>query len=181
MLVMLCDVSGSMLQFSEFALRFLKSLSEVSDASRIFLFSEELHEVDAFALQNMDAFRDYVRSSGLYGKGTDLGTALEQLCTRRPPILGPSATLLILSDTKTIDLPRALAGLEEAKRQAGKVLWLNPIPGAEMALCPQYPDRGLFVPDGALQHPGGAGESLQPSDADVGGCCLLSPFFSCEL
>ena len=74
MLVMLCDVSGSMLQFSEFALRFLKSLSEVSDASRIFLFSEELHEVDAFALQNMDAFRDYVRSSGLYGKGTDLGT-----------------------------------------------------------------------------------------------------------
>ena len=125
---MLCDVSGSMLQFSEFALRFLKSLSEVSDASRIFLFSEELHEVDAFALQNMDAFRDYVRSSGLYGKGTDLGTALEQLCTRRPPILGPSATLLILSDTKTIDLPRALAGMEEAKRQAGKVLWLNPIP-----------------------------------------------------
>ena len=117
-----------MLQFSEFALRFIKSMSEVSDASRIFLFSETLHEVDAFALQNMDAFRDYVRSSGLFGKGTDLGTALEQLCARRPPILGPSATLLILSDTKTIDLPRALAGLEEAKRQTGKVLWLNPIP-----------------------------------------------------
>lgn len=127
-LVLLCDVSGSMLQFSEFALRFIKSMSEVSDASRIFLFSETLHEVDAFALQNMDAFRDYVRSSGLFGKGTDLGTALEQLCARRPPILGPSATLLILSDTKTIDLPRALAGLEEAKRQTGKVLWLNPIP-----------------------------------------------------
>ena len=42
--------------------------------------------------------------------------------------MGPSATLLILSDTKTIDLPRALAALEEAKRQAGKVLWHNPIP-----------------------------------------------------
>lgn len=128
MLVLLCDVSGSMLQFSEFALRFIKSMAEVSDASKIFLFSETLHEVDAFALQNMDAFRDYVRSSGLYGKGTDLGTALEQLCARRPPVLGPSATLLILSDTKTIDLPRALTDLAEAKRQAGKVLWLNPIP-----------------------------------------------------
>lgn len=127
-LVVLCDVSGSMLQFSEFALRFLKSLSEVSDASRIFLFSEMLHEVDPFALQNMDAFRDYVRSSGLYGKGTDLGAALAGLCARRPPILGPSTTLLILSDTKTIDLPRALTGLEAAKRQAGRVLWLNPIP-----------------------------------------------------
>lgn len=128
MLVLLCDVSGSMLQFSEFALRFIKSMAEVSDASKIFLFSETLHEVDAFALQNMDAFRDYVRSSGLYGKGTDLGTALEQLCARRPSVLGPSTTLLILSDTKTIDLSRALADLAEAKRQAGKVLWLNPIP-----------------------------------------------------
>ena len=127
-LVLLCDVSGSMLQFSEFALRFLKSMAEVSEASSTFLFSEELREVDPFALQNMDAFRDYVRSSGLYGRGTDLGTALEALCSRRPSVLGPATTLLILSDTKTIDLPRAAARLTEAKRQAGKVLWLNPIP-----------------------------------------------------
>jgi len=127
-LVLLCDVSGSMLQFSEFALRFLKSMAEVSESSRTFLFSEELREVDPFALQNMDAFRDYVRSCGLYGRGTDLGTALEALCQRRPSVLGPSTTLLILSDTKTIDLPRALTRLKEAQRLAGKVLWLNPIP-----------------------------------------------------
>lgn len=127
-LVILCDVSGSMLQFSEFALRFLKSMSEVSDASRAFLFSEEVKEVSPFALQNMDAFREYVRSSGLYGRGTDLGSALEQLCRLRPSALGPSATLLILSDTKTIDLPRAGRALLEAQRQAGKILWLNPIP-----------------------------------------------------
>ena len=127
-LVLLCDVSGSMLQFSEFVLRFIKSMSEVSESSQTFLFSEEVREVDAFALQNMDAFRDYVRSSGLFGRGTDLGQALEELCQRRPPALGPSATLLILSDTKTIDLPRAAQALVEARRQAGRVLWLNPIP-----------------------------------------------------
>ncbi len=127
-LVLLCDVSGSMLQFSEFALRFIKSMSEVSESSLTFLFSEEVHQVDPFALQNMDAFRDYVRSSGLYGRGTDLGSALEELCRRRPAPLGPSTTLLILSDTKTIDIPRAARSLTEARRQAGKVLWLNPIP-----------------------------------------------------
>ena len=110
-LVLLCDVSGSMLQFS-----------------KTFLFSEELCRVNPFALQNMDAFRDYVRSSGLYGRGTDLGRALEDLCAQRPGVLGPSVTLLILSDTKTIDVPRAARALLEARRQAGKVLWLNPIP-----------------------------------------------------
>ena len=127
-LVLLCDVSGSMIQFSEFALRFIQSLNQVSESSRVFLFSEDVHEADAFSLQNMDLFRNYVRDSGLYGKGTDLGTALEKLNTMRPSALGSSTTLLILSDTKTIDQPRAVRALQEAKRQAGRVIWLNPIP-----------------------------------------------------
>ena len=127
-LVLLCDVSGSMVQFSEFALRFIQSLNQVSESSRVFLFSETAVEADAFRLQNMDLFRGYVKDSGIYGRGTDLGTALETLLAGRPPVLGASATLLILSDTKTIDQPRALAALREAKRQAGRVIILNPIP-----------------------------------------------------
>ena len=127
-LVLLCDVSGSMMQFSEFALRFIQSLNQASDSSRVFLFSESIAEADAFHLQNMDLFRDFVREQNIYGKGTDLGTALSKLCTMRPAPLGAATTLLILSDTKTIDQPRAVAALQEAKRQAGKVIWLNPIP-----------------------------------------------------
>ena len=127
-LVLLCDVSGSMMQFSEFALRFIQSLNQVSDSSRTFLFSEAAVEADAFSLQNMDLFRDYVRASGIYGRGTDLGTALTTLCEKQPPILNPSTTLLILSDTKTIDQSRAVAALQEAKRLSGRIIWLNPIP-----------------------------------------------------
>lgn len=127
-LVILCDVSGSMMQFSEFALRFIQSMNQTSDSSRVFLFSEDLVEANAFSLQNMDLFRSHVRDSGLYGRGTDLGTALERLCSMQPSVLGPSATLLILSDTKTIDLPRAVKWLMEAKRMAGRVVWMNPIP-----------------------------------------------------
>ena len=127
-LVLLCDVSGSMMQFSEFALRFIQSLNQVSDSSRVFLFSEGVHEADAFSLQNMDLFRNYVRDSGLYGRGTDLGTALESLSAMNPCPLSSSATLLILSDTKTIDQPRALRALQEAKRLSGRVIILNPIP-----------------------------------------------------
>ena len=127
-LVILCDVSGSMVQFSEFALRFIQSLNQVAESSRTFLFSETVVEADAFQLQNMDRFRDTVRASGIYGRGTDLGLALKELCDSRPTILNQNTTLLILSDTKTVDTARALAWLQEAKRQAGKLLWLNPIP-----------------------------------------------------
>ena len=127
-LVLLCDVSGSMMQFSEFALRFIQALNQVADSSRTYLFSEDVFEADAFSLQNMDAFRSYVRDSGIYGRGTDLGTALQRLVTQSPPVLGDSTTLMILSDTKTIDQPRAIAALLEAKRMAGQVIWLNPLP-----------------------------------------------------
>ena len=127
-LVLLCDVSGSMMQFSEFALRFIQCLNQASDSSRVFLFSEDTVEASAFDLQNMDLFRQFVRDQNIYGKGTDLGSALQKLCTAKPAPLGAATTLLILSDTKTIDQPRALATLQEAKRQAGKVIWLNPIP-----------------------------------------------------
>lgn len=148
-LVVLCDVSGSMMQFSEFALRFIQSLNQVSENSRVFLFSETIVEADPFRLQNMDLFRDYVRQSGVYGRGTDLGTALAYLCARRPPLLHPGATLLILSDSKTIDQGRAVQALMEAKRLSGQVLWLNPIPQGKWqylrsvqtmaAVCPMAP------------------------------------------
>ena len=127
-IVLLCDVSGSMVQFSEFALRFIREMTQVSESSRTFLFSETVFEADAFSLQNLDLFRDYVKRSGLYGRGTDLGTALEDLCVRKPPVLNHSTTLLILSDAKTVDQPRALHMLLRAKQLAGQVLWLNPIP-----------------------------------------------------
>ena len=148
-LVLLCDVSGSMMQFSEFALRFIQSLNQVSDNTRVFLFSEALFEADAFALENMDKFRDFVKDSGLYGRGTDLGAALEQLCAMQPSPLSASATLLILSDTKTIDQNKAIAALLKAQQLSGRTIWLNPIPQNKWrylrsvqtmaALCPMIP------------------------------------------
>lgn len=145
-LVILCDVSGSMVQFSEFALRFIQSLNQVAESSQIFLFSEQMVEATAFDLQNMDAFRDFVRQSGIYGRGTDLGSALEQLCAYRPAALGSGATLLVLSDTKTIDQNRAVRALLEAKRQCGRVLWLNPIPGGKWQYLKSVQTMAALVP-----------------------------------
>ena len=127
-LILLCDVSGSMIQFSEFALRFIQALNQASESSRVFLFSETVFEADAFSLQNMDLFRSYVKDCGVYGKGTDLGTALEKICELTPAALNSSATLIVLSDTKTVEQQRAAEALLKAKAMAGRVLWLNPMP-----------------------------------------------------
>lgn len=127
-LVILCDVSASMIQFSEFVLRFIRSLNQATDSSRIFLFSEELREADPFRLQNMDQFRDYVRSSGIYGKGTALGKALNALNELNPAALTPSTMLLIVSDAKTTDEVLALHELQRARGRCAQVYWLNPIP-----------------------------------------------------
>ena len=126
-LVLLCDVSGSMVQFSEFALRFILSMNNVAESSQCFLFSEEICQADAFSLQNMDAFREYVRKSGVFGRGTNLGKALAWLCSRKPAVLNGSTTLLILSDAQTVDMETAVKSLLEAKRLAGQVIWLNPV------------------------------------------------------
>lgn len=145
-LVILCDVSGSMIQFSEFALRLIQSLNQVSESSRVFLFSERLVEADAYCLHNMDAFRTFVRDSGIYGRGTDLGTALQEICVARPPILGQGATLLILSDTKTIDQNRAVEAVLEAKRQSGRVIWLNPVPEGKWQYLRSVQTMAALVP-----------------------------------
>ena len=126
-LVLLCDVSGSMVQFSEFVLRFILSMNNVSDSSLCFLFSEDMCQANAFDLQNMDTFREYVRSTGVFGRGTNLGKALTELCKRKPAVLNDSTTLLILSDAQTVDRDTAVRALLEAKRLAGQVLWLNPL------------------------------------------------------
>jgi len=127
-LVLLCDVSGSMMQFSEFVLRFMKALSDAVDHSQIFLFSEEVRRVDPITLQNMDGFRSYVRHSGSFGKGTDMGKALELLSAIRPSVFTPSTVFLVLSDCKTVDIPRARVLLERISRKSGKCVVLCPIP-----------------------------------------------------
>jgi len=127
-LILLCDVSGSMIRFSEFALRLMQALNQATDSSRVILFSEESKEADPFHLQNMDLFREYVKESGVYGRGTNLGACLKKLNDERPSALSPSTVLIILSDVKSIDMASALYEIDRARARAGKVFCLNPIP-----------------------------------------------------
>ena len=127
-LVLLCDVSGSMLKYSEFAIRFLKAMSDTSSLSRVFVFSEGTLEVPAKVLRDMDRFSSYIKGSGLWGKGTDIAAALGELTARRPAVLGRNSVLVVISDTRTVRLVEAAAAMQRAMRLTGSVIWLNPVP-----------------------------------------------------
>ena len=127
-LVLLCDVSGSMLKYSEFAIRFIKSMSEISQSSRVFMFSEGLSEVSPFVLDDMNRFQSSVKGSGLWGKGTDVAAALDELMALRPALLGSNAILMLISDTKSVKLEAARVSMQRAALTAEKMIWLNPIP-----------------------------------------------------
>ena len=143
-LVILCDVSGSMVQFSEFALRFIQSLNQVSDNSRGFLFSETMVEADAFKLQNMDrpgygfaaAMPDKTRCTGQRCNASDL---VGHQVHRPAPGYGGAA------------------GGQAAVRQGDLA---EPHSGEQMALHKEYSDYGIYLHHGALLHPAGTGGGL---------------------
>ncbi|MFR0734390.1 MAG: VWA domain-containing protein [Oscillospiraceae bacterium] len=72
-LVLLCDVSGSMMQFSEFALRFIQALNQVSESSLVFLFSEEMCHADAFQPAKHESVSQLCKRIGHLWKGYRLG------------------------------------------------------------------------------------------------------------
>ena len=126
-IVMLADVSASMLQFSSFTLRFVQAMSSMSNAD-IFLFSEETRRISTDELKNAGEMGEWVRTLGLWGRGTNIGAAIEHVLTASPPVLGSGSTLVILSDGKSVDMNRLETDMLRLGMVTGEVLWMNPIP-----------------------------------------------------
>lgn len=127
-LLLLCDVSGSMLKFSQFAIRFIKSMSDVAGSSEAYLFSEGISKVGRFVPGGLKEFEEHVKKSGLWGKGTDIGGAVEELARLRPSPFNRSTVMIILSDTKTVNTKKAETQLKNASAMVKKIIWMNPIP-----------------------------------------------------
>ena len=126
-LVLLCDVSASMLRVSEFALRFIQSMSDTAEGARTFLFSEQLQEVDVFALQDLDKFADYVKGSPLWCKGTNIGGILQRMLQMEPAVVDSNTIVLIISDAQTVNIPLTESMVEELQGRCSRIYWFNPI------------------------------------------------------
>ncbi len=124
----ICDVSGSVSNYSRFLLMFLYSLAEILPKVRSFAFSSDLGEVTRLFDQNNleDAMAKTMRD---YGNGsTDYGQMLEDFRSHCMKDVDSKTTIIILGDARNnYGDPRAEI-LREMYDKAQRVIWLNPEP-----------------------------------------------------
>ncbi len=130
-LVVLCDVSGSVANFSNFTLLFAFALREVFQSMRAFTFIDHVHEVTEHfrpGADPVDVLEDLAAATShaaLFGR-TNYGRAFAKFEEQHADALGPKTSLLILGDARS-----NYSDLHEdvLRRMAGSVRrswWLNP-------------------------------------------------------
>ena len=122
----ICDVSGSVSNYSRFLLMFLYSLAEVIPKVRSFAFSSDLGEVTALFEKNSleDAMAKTMRD---YGNGsTDYGQMLEDFKNSVLKDVNSRTTIIILGDARNNYGNPKSEILREIYERAQRVIWLNP-------------------------------------------------------
>ena len=124
----ICDVSGSVSNYSRFLLMFLYSLAEILPKVRSFAFSSDLGEVTQLFQQTKleDAMAKTMRD---YGNGsTDYGQMLMDFRSHCLKDVDSKTTIIILGDARNNYGDPKSEILREMYDKAQRVIWLNPEP-----------------------------------------------------
>lgn len=159
-LVLLIDVSRSMVLYSFFYLRLARALSaELADV-HTFIFHTRVTAVSQ-ALQDPDPWRAQERlhliAQGWAG-GTRIGDSLAQFNREHAARLVHSRTaVIVLSDGYDTGAPERLAeALAQLRRRARRIVWLNPLANdpdyapVAQGMQAALPHLDLFAPGGDL-------------------------------
>jgi uncharacterized protein with von Willebrand factor type A (vWA) domain len=133
-LLLICDVSGSMSRYAAFVIQFIYGLSAAVKNIESFIFAEELEYVTPF-FDSRKPFEDtmitLMKKSHIWGKGTNLGAALATLREKYPLLLTSHTVVIIVSDTKTLEIEHSEQEIVRLKRSVKDILWLNTLPQDE--------------------------------------------------
>ena len=122
----ICDVSGSVSNYSRFLLMFLYSLSEIIPKVRSFAFSSELGEVTKLFEESTleEALAKTMRD---YGNGsTDYGQMLLDFKTHCIRDVDKKTSIIILGDGRNNYGNPEAEVLQQVYEKAKRVVWLNP-------------------------------------------------------
>jgi len=130
-LVILCDISGSMSQYSRMLVHFLHALTNDRDRVHTFLFGTRLTNVTRQLRQrDVDIALEKVGQAVQdWSGGTRLGTALNAFnrdWSRR--VLTQGAVVLLITDGLDRDAGDGLeAAVERLQKSCRRLIWLNPL------------------------------------------------------
>lgn len=124
--ILLTDISGSMLKYSSFLLEMMYGLSSVLPGIRSFVFAEHLKKLD---LRDFD-IETFGRDNAI-GDGTNLYDSLLEFLADCDKLLNRKTVLIILSDAKTLEYQKAAEKLAYIRGKVKDILWLNPMEGSE--------------------------------------------------
>ena len=127
-IVVLCDVSGSVMAHVRFLLLLLYAMHDAVADLRTFAFSNRLHDVGAvLAHQPFDeAIATILKQAG--GGATDYGQALADLSALPEGLVNRHTTLLVLGDGRSNHTNPRLDLFATLADRARRVLWLCPEP-----------------------------------------------------
>lgn len=127
-IVVLCDVSGSVMAHVRFLLLLLYAMHDAVADLRCFAFSNRLHDVGAVLAHQPfdDAIATILREAG--GGATDYGQALADLSALPEGLVNRHTTLLVLGDGRSNHTNPRLDLFATLADRARRVLWLCPEP-----------------------------------------------------
>ena len=132
-IVVLCDVSGSVAQFSRFTLNLLIALDSRLSRLRAFSFVDGLSEITELVgdarsegrqLTQAEAARGAVRWNG----SSDYGSVLRDFARDYSRQFSRRTVLLVVGDARSNYLRAGAESLAEVSERVGKLYWLNPEP-----------------------------------------------------
>lgn len=130
--VLLCDLSGSMMKYTEFILQFIYGLASVVSEIETFAFADHLVELTG-KVRSDRSLREMLQvalpgASKEWGGGTNLAVSLEELSKKYPQSFSRRTVFIILSDTQTLEGERAARLLNNFRGKVREILWLNTLP-----------------------------------------------------
>jgi uncharacterized protein with von Willebrand factor type A (vWA) domain len=130
-LLLLCDVSGSMVRYTSFVLQFIYGINTVIKRIESFVFSEDLERITPYFQQgkNFDVTMEtIVQESKEWGGGTNLHKAIQSLVFKHGEELNRNTIVIIVSDTRTIRHQDAIKELGRLREEVKEIIWLNTLP-----------------------------------------------------
>ncbi len=134
-IVLICDVSRSMEQYSVFLLQFIHSMQNIIGRVESFVFSTSLHRVTPYFKHAdiMEAVDDIAHDVPDWSGGTRIGESLRTFNEHYArSVVNRRTVVIILSDG--LDTGQVEVLDEEMERlhgRAAKLIWLNPLLGRE--------------------------------------------------